>query len=177
MRIVTVNVGELHQTTKVCLYPVFLFPNGRCRLEFLLIYPSGRLECESKPITIQELDALIGNGYLRLSVREGERVYVPDIVSFLAGHVMPVVKEKEVLKEISDIIQELNGAPTTSDLCRAAYSDFLRHPTEANRIRLQEAYQRVPEHLACWLLSFDEKDIPIRKAIYGPDWKANQKDH
>ena len=65
-----------------------------------------------------------------------------------AKDVIPIVaEEEEFLREIPDIIRELNGEPTTSDICRAAYKEYLQSPTEANRLRLKEAYEMVPRPL------------------------------
>lgn len=163
--ILTLLVDGRHE--RACLYPVFLFPNTNCQLGFVVIYASGKVECGSEQYDLNGIRLLIDKGLLRTSVDEGERILIPELISIEASNVIPIVQEEEFLKEIADIVRELNGEPTTSDICRSTYKDYMRSPSEENRLRLQEAYENVPRHLDCWLLGFDEKDIPIRKAIYG----------
>jgi hypothetical protein len=78
------------------------------------------------------------------------------------------VLEAELLKEVADEIEALNGRPTSTDRCRDAYARFQAEPDEAHRLALQAAYEAVPGHLRKFLLhDMDNKDSAIRVAIYG----------
>ncbi|WP_449224061.1 DUF7639 domain-containing protein [Anatilimnocola aggregata] len=59
----------------------------------------------------------------------------------------------------------LNGLPTSSDMRRQAFQQFLHDPTESNRQILKLEYESIPSHLDCWLLGPELKDIPIRKVL------------
>jgi len=158
---------------QVCLYYAFYSNNTNCQLTTLAIHASGVIECEGYQYRLEGIEELMKIGILRTEIEEKERVYIPEIASFIACDVLPIAKETEVLNEIADIIRELNGKPTTSDLCLSAYRRYLDAPTEENRLQLKSAYELMPKHLDCWLLGFDEKDVPIRKAIYGEAYKEH----
>jgi len=40
------------------------------------------------------------------------------------------VKEKELTKEVKDIINELNGRPTTFEICQNIFEEYNKNPTE-----------------------------------------------
>ena len=164
-----VSVGS----EQVCLYFAFYFENTNCKLTTLAIHASGLIDCEGEQYKLEGIKELMERGILRTEIEEKERIYIPEIASFIACDVLPIAKENEVLKEIADIIRELNGKPTTSDLCLTAYQRYLDAPTEENRLQLKSAYEMIPKHLDCWLLGFDEKDVPIRKAIYGEAYREH----
>ena len=157
--------------TRVSLYPVFLWDNGTRYLEWMIIHPSGKVTLGQDEFTLDDIRSLIEEGTIHTSLAKGDRVYIRDLISVVAGDVLPIVKDGELLGEVRDIIRERNGEPTTSDRCRDAYARFLRGPSEENRLLLKAAYERVPDHLRVWLCSFDEKDIPIRRAVYGESWR------
>ncbi len=154
--------GSLQQAY---FYPVFLRSSSVVELSCLIICASGKIICHEEEYSVADVQKLISTHHLRTSLTAGERVLVGDLITFKITDVLPVVQEEEFVKEIADLIRDLNGLPTTSDMCRTAYTIFLASPTEPNRLRVQQAYEDVPQHLRCWLLQFGEKDAPIRRAI------------
>lgn len=155
------------QPQRAYFYPVFFRSGSFLEIEFLIIHSSGKIICDGDEYDINGVRNLIAARKLQTSIGEGDRLGVYDLATFKVVDVLCVVSEAELDKEIADLIKELNGKPTTSDACREAYERYLGEPSDANRLRLREAYELVPKHLRVWLLSFDEKDVPIRKAIEG----------
>ena len=45
----------------------------------------------------------------------------------------------------------------------------MSEPTVANRAKLKEAYESVPEHHRMYVGDMDTKDIAVRMVIYGED--------
>lgn len=166
MRFTVLHNGE---PTIVLLYPVFYYRNSNCELHYLLIYADGTIICDGQTIDISGLRSLMQNGVMRTTIPESEGVFIPELVYLVACNVVPIIQEEECLKEIEDIFCELSGRETTSERCRRIYHEYLKNPTEESRIKLQEAYDKVPIHLYGFLLGFVEKDMPIRRIIYGED--------
>lgn len=71
--------------------------------------------------------------------------------------------------EMRDIVERLNARPTSIELCRALYEDYLRTPKVSGRKELKKAYERIPSHMRRYVGDQDVKDIPVRMIIYGTD--------
>jgi hypothetical protein len=153
----------------VQLYAVFHYDNSNCRLCHLLIFADGTILFNSQCLDLEGLVELVKQGVIRTTLPDHERLYIPELVDVKVAEVILIVEEEEFLKEVGDILRELNGLPTTSDLCRSAYREYLGSPSEQGRHRLREAYEDVPKHLDVWLLGFPEKDAPIREILYGKE--------
>lgn len=172
MRDVTLTLHEDGRTVKARYYPVFYFDQGvNCELIPLFILADGGFILGDRRIDVRTLRELIEKEFVMTVLPEGQPVYVPEVTSFRAVSVINAVSEAEFLREIDDIIRELNGQLTTLELCRQAWDSYSAEPTAERREDLKAAYERVPEHNRCWLGTFDSKDISIRKAIYGKDWR------
>jgi hypothetical protein len=166
--VVTMLAGGRQQ--KVCLYPLFFYNNAQLELRILRIRADGWLQLRGVEGTVEqlstdELGTLLQQGDIRTALREGEDVYLPNLAGFNAVNVVNIVEDVDLLKEVEDIIHELNNEPTSSDICRSAFAAYQQNPTESNRLRLKEAYEQVPGQLRCWLFGFPEKDAPILNAI------------
>lgn len=146
---------------------VFIPKNNWFKLTELRVFQNGMFELEGNLFGINEIESAVHDSKIVTQVPDGRFVSIPDLAGFYVNDFVGSVEEADFLRELQDIQKHLNGEPTTSDLCRRAYEDFKDNPSDANRIALTEAYERVPFHLTCWLLGFDEKDAPIRRAIYG----------
>jgi hypothetical protein len=73
----------------------------------------------------------------------------------------------DLLAEVHDMIEALNGRPDSLKRCRKTFDEYLAAPTESSRRALQEAYEQVPDHNRSYLGDMDVRDIPIRMVIYG----------
>ena len=74
---------------------------------------------------------------------------------------------KDILGELEETFRKLNNEPTFFELCKKAFAEFKNNPTEENKIKLKEAYEKVPEHQQRYLGDMDTKDTEIRMIIYG----------
>lgn len=154
-------------------YWVFHCRNTRYSLQELRILEDGRFYFEDTVCTLEIIQGALQEGKIRTSIEDGKRLSIPGLTGFWLKEPIQIVEEPEFLKEVNDILCELNGKPTTSDRCRSAFREFQREPSDENRERLRIAYEAVPKHLDCWLLGFEDKDIPIRQAIWGEDFGSH----
>lgn len=80
------------------------------------------------------------------------------------------VYEDDFIQEIKDMIDALNGSPTSSQVCYDAYKEFVKNQNEESKAKLSEAYYKVPKHLRGFLLSdMDNKDDAILTIISTDD--------
>jgi hypothetical protein len=155
---------------EVCLYPLLYLNNAQLELRILRIRADGWLELRGlegkvQELSIDELAGLVREGRVQTKLREEESLYIRGLAWFNAVNVVNTLENGDLLKEVEDIIHELNNEPTSSDICRSAFAEYQQNPSESNRLRLKEAYEQVPGQLHCWLLGFPEKDAPILNAI------------
>jgi hypothetical protein len=129
------------------------------------IYKDGIIGCLGL-VEFEQFKEYIAQGKVITSLPENAEVRIGFLARFRAKYVRSWIKEKEFLKEIIDIIDELNGRLTSSQKCREAYERFQEDPCEATRIALKIAYESIPEHNRKYVGDMDSKDIPLRKIIY-----------
>jgi hypothetical protein len=97
----------------------------------------------------------------------GSEVHIYGLGSFILTKAFYLTDIKNKLLEINDLLRKAKGEPTTIQLCREAYEDYLANPTVAAREKLKITYEQVPEHERLYVGDMDTKDIPIRMIIYG----------
>jgi len=155
-------------------YPVFHFVNGvNCQLWPLYILADGRLIFGGEVHSLSSFTKLVEDELVVTVLPDDQRTYVPEVTSFIATNVTNIVSDDDFLREIPDIVRDLNGQPTTLDRCRDAWQEYLANPSDVRREQLKAAYEEVPRHNRLWLGGFEEKDIPIRKVIYGDQWQKD----
>lgn len=130
------------------------------------VYKDGMIDCWGL-VDIDGFKKKIASGWVVTSLPEGARVAVSGLVDVTATNVNAHVGEEEFIKEVVDVIEELNERPTSSMTCLAAVEQFNSAPSEEAREALRLAYEAVPEHNRRYLGDMDVKDIPIRMIIYG----------
>lgn len=151
-----------------CEYPIFILKAGWVQLTFLKILANGNFILENNLLGLKELKELFRDGKCQTSLNDDFEGFLRiETGRMTISDVNTWVNEFEFYKEVDDIRNELNELPTSSDRCRSIFREFQLDPSEENRSRLKFAYNEVPEHLRVWLVSFDEKDNPIRRAIFG----------
>jgi predicted NAD-dependent protein-ADP-ribosyltransferase YbiA (DUF1768 family) len=73
------------------------------------------------------------------------------------------VSAEELLGEVADQIDQLNGRPDSTGRCLRILDGYLETRTETDRQQLRAAYLAVPEHLRRFVLGdMDAKDGPLR---------------
>jgi hypothetical protein len=81
------------------------------------------------------------------------------------------VDTQEKQKEIKSLLAKVKGEADTLEICRRIYHQYLINPTTANRERLRQAYEAVPEHERMYLGDMDTKDADYVRILYQPDLK------
>lgn len=145
--------------------PCFIH-NGDYHLINLEIYQDGKIDCWDL-IDFEEFKQKISNGWVQTSIPEGSRVSVFSLGRFNIQDSSMYVKESELIKEVADIINELNNRPTVFEICRNAFDEYNDNPNEENKTKLKKAYENIPEHNRHYVLGdMEQKDYPIQDIIY-----------
>lgn len=121
-----------------------------------------------KNYTIDEFNNHISLGNITSEVPEGFQVVVYGLGKFTIGECLYSEDIQQKALEIDDIVAQLQGEKTSSQICEEIYMKYCNTPTIALRDSLKFAYEKIPEHLRTYVLGdMDVKDIPIRMIIYG----------
>lgn len=145
--------------------PIYIH-NGDYHLTELKIYADGMIDCWGL-ITVDQFKDKVKSGWVVTELPNSARVSVFLLGSLTATYAHNFVKSEELIKEIADTIKELNGKPTTSDLCKEAYEEYQKEPSGANKTKLRAFYEAVPEHNRIFILGDqDHKDNAIRSILY-----------
>lgn len=140
--------------------------NAGYRLTELKIYADEMIDCWEM-VTFEEFKNKVHSGWVVSELPEVAEISVFPLGNFTATNIKNLVKPEELIKEVADIIEELNDRPTTSDICQKAFEEYQKEPNEANKQKLKEAYEAIPEHNRVYVLGdMNQKDNPIRSAIY-----------
>lgn len=131
----------------------------------LKVYADGMIDCWGL-ITLEEFKQKIAKGWATTSLPEGAGVYIHLLGDVTTSQVENFILPQELIKEIEDTIQELNGELTSSDRCQEAYKRYLNAPTAKHKTQLRVAYYAMPEHMRVFVLGdMDVKDAPITSII------------
>lgn len=141
--------------------------NLRYFLTELKIYADGMINCWEM-VAFEEFKNKVRGGWIVTELPNTAEVSVsPGFGDFTATNITNVVKPEELIKEVADIIDELNDKPTLSDICQKTFEKYQKEPNETNKQKLKEAYEAIPEHNRAYVLGdMNQKDSPIREIIY-----------
>jgi hypothetical protein len=146
--------------------PVFI-NNLNYHLTEIQIFKDGKIDCWG----LVDFDTFIHkvrSGWIQTSVPDGETIYAFPLGNFVINKFYQRRTGEELIKEVSDIIEELNDRPTTSIFCAQAFRNYQDNPTDENKKKLRTLYEEVPEHNRQFILGdMDVDDIPIRVVLYG----------
>ena len=121
-----------------------------------------------KLVSIDEFTSLVKDGAISTEIPEDSTVHIYGFGKCTVGTCQYYANIEEKLSEINDIISQLNGDKTTSEICREVYEEYVENPTVRLKDLLKVAYENIPEHLRTYVLGdMDAKDIPVRMIIYG----------
>ena len=142
-------------------------------LSDLRVFEDGMVELgwvnDQTLMSREDLRTAVARGEVVAEPKVGERVTISSLGSFEVADVQWSADMEELLKEIDDVVDKLNGRPDAIARCRAAYEAYLASPTPGARDRLKAAYEMIPEHNQMYVGDMDTKDIPIRMIIYGEE--------
>jgi hypothetical protein len=160
----------IHRTAGSKTIPGYLLPifikNGPHHLTNLKVYQDGMVDCWEL-VSFKRFQQRIEDGWVVTRLPEGAEVFAFPLGSFVATKVKNFVTEAELVKEVADAIDELNGRPTSMARCLEAYEAYQAAPGNDARERLRDAYEAMPAHNRRYVLGdMDSKDFPIRAIVY-----------
>ncbi len=120
-------------------------------------------------LTLEGFEQFIQEGKLLTEIPLNSIVSIYGLGRFRVTEVQYASEIEEKLIEVKDILRELNGLPSSIDLCRQAHQNYIEDPTIENRDKLKIAYENVPDHQKMYVGDMDTKDIEVRMIIYGED--------
>ncbi|WP_437913229.1 hypothetical protein WME73_41780 [Sorangium sp. So ce302] len=148
-----------------------LVHDGEYHLASLRVFADGVVELGRLPspeaLDVAALRAMVEAGRIVGSVPEGARVHIHGLGSFVVQAEHYGTDPREQLREVSDLLDKLNGRPGSIARCRTAYETYLADPTVAHREALRAAYEAVPEHNRRYVGDMDTKDVGVRMILYG----------
>nr|WP_295868200.1 hypothetical protein [uncultured Chitinophaga sp.] len=150
---------------------VFYKLKGDYHLVKLNIFPDQtfqlcRLEMPME-LTTAELEEMIASAVIVTAPPVGARVHIYGLGSFTVKEADYAVDIREKLIEIREIVRGLNGEPSSVQVCREAYQQYIADPTARNKALLKVSYENVPDHHKMYVGDMDTKDIAVRMIIYG----------
>ncbi|GAA3115524.1 NADAR family protein [Nonomuraea salmonea] len=109
------------------------------------------------------LRAKLESGWVATTFDEGARASVHHLASWRFDQVNAWITAEELLGEVADAIERLNGRPDSTDRCISAALRYVDSRTEADRLALRTAYAAIPAHLRVYALGdMDARDLPLR---------------
>ncbi|MDR7209143.1 hypothetical protein [Flavobacterium piscis] len=118
-------------------------------------------------LTISEFEKLVKEKIILTEIPVHSKVLIYGLGNFeIVKNEFHTTIEEKVL-EIRDILRDLNGQPSTIVICREAYRNYIENPTIANREKLKNSYEKVPDHQKMYVGDMDTKDTEVRMIIYG----------
>jgi hypothetical protein len=139
--------------------------NGPYHLTEMSVWADGQIQCWGPLITFERFQQKVAAGWVVTALPENAQVSVWPLGRFTAVRVENGVAEAELVKEVADLIDELNGRPTASHRCREALRAYQESPSEERKEVLRAAYEAVPSHRRIFLGDQDAKDWPIRRIL------------
>ncbi|WP_067812516.1 NADAR family protein [Actinomadura kijaniata] len=148
------------------LRPVFV-RNGDYYLTNMAIFADGAIDCWGWT----DLDGLRGkleSGWIATELEPDGRASVHHLASWRFAEPATAVSAEDLLGEVADVIEELNGRPTSAERCLEAVSRYLETRREEDRLALRAAYEAIPSHQRVYVLGdMDHRDVPLRLLVAG----------
>jgi len=139
----------------------------------LALFPDGGVEMtgleDQSLFDFERLQQLAEEGILFSEIVPGTQVEILGFGNFTVRSSRYAVSIENKIKEAKDLLEQLNGRPTSLDVCRRLYNDYMKDSTTALKEQLKDAYERIPDHQRCYVGDMDTRDIPVRMIIYGED--------
>ena len=130
------------------------------------VYSDGMIDCWGL-IDVDGFKKKINEGWVVTKLPKDAEVSFYFLGSTQINSQLVNIEEDQFVREVEDIIKELNGQDTSSAVCQKTYYMYLEDPCEENKQTLKISYENVPAHNRVYILGDqDNKDNAIRKIIY-----------
>ncbi|WP_293329991.1 hypothetical protein [Microcoleus sp. CAWBG58] len=128
------------------------------------VFEDGKIDCWGL-VDFEEFKTKVAQGWVVTQVPKGARISCHHL--YWGNSTLEFYIEiDEFVKEVADIINQLQGKPTVAKTCLQAFTRFLTFPTPENKISLRAAYDAIPKHLRIYVLGdMDCKDSAILTCI------------
>lgn len=131
----------------------------------IMVYRDGMINCWGL-VDMAGFKRRVEEGWVVTCVPEGARVGIAGSGTFFtATNVTTDVEPQEFIRQVADMIRELNDVPTTSEICRAALDAYNADPSPSRKEALRLAYEDVPRHMRRYLGGTDDQDSEILAII------------
>jgi len=141
------------------------------QLADLRVFKDGAVElgrlASTETLDRAGLSAAVRDGRIVTTLPAGSRVRIHGLGSFVAAEEHSSVDIHELLRDVSDRVDKLNGRAGSVQRCRDAYKAYAAEPSEALREELRMAYESVPEHNRMYVGDMDTRDVAVRMVLYG----------
>ncbi|MEU9150454.1 NADAR family protein [Streptomyces sp. NPDC048417] len=142
--------------------------NGDYFLTDLFIYADGLVNCWGL-VTLEEFEEKLRSGWVATELPDGARASSHELAAWKFSEPRMWHTPEQLLGEVRDTIDQLNGRPDSTGRCLAAVDAFLADRTEAKRAAARDAYLAIPETSRRYALGdMDNKDWPLRALVAGP---------
>lgn len=143
----------------------------------LAVFADEKLEInnlqQKLELDLKGVKKLVEDGLLITEIPQKSQVNILGLGDFIAMETNFVVSIENKLFEIQDMIETLNSRPTSIEVCRNLYEEYLQTPTLELKEKLKTAYENVPKHQRMYVGDMDTKDIAVRMIIYGEEELEN----
>ncbi|MEO3802467.1 NADAR family protein [Nonomuraea sp. B1E8] len=147
------------------LRPIFIRNGGNYYLTDLQVFADGAIFYWEWG-DLDGLRAKLEAGWVATALEEGAWASAHDLARWRFGEVVCWTTAEELLGEVVDAIDRLNGRPDSTDRCVAAALRYVDSRSETDRIVLRDAYLAIPAHHRIYALGdMDARDIPLRLLI------------
>jgi hypothetical protein len=128
------------------------------------IYKDGMIDCWDL-VTFEEFKNKVAEGWIVTTLPEGARVSTTPGIYFTASDVKSIIEEQEFIKQVADEIKELNGEPTSLQICQEALLHYKKENSEEAKNELRKCYLAVPKHMRRFLGDMGSKDSEYRSIL------------
>ncbi|NBE98424.1 NADAR family protein [Nonomuraea sp. KC401] len=145
--------------------PIFIRNGGDYYLTDLKVFADGAIFFWEWG-DLDGLRAKLDAGWVATTLEEGAWASAHELARWRFGEVVTWTTAEELLGEVVDAIDRLNGRPDSTDRCVTAALRYVDSRSESDRIALRDAYLAIPAHHRIYALGdMDARDIPLRLLI------------
>jgi hypothetical protein len=153
------------------LLPAFIHNGGDYFLINIAVYADGMIYCWEW-VDIDVFIEKLKSGRVVTTLPEDANVSIHHVIYFSVKNVLFSVPESEFLKEILDVIEELNDRPTSLHNFIQAKKQCWDEPNEENRKIMHETFEKIPHHRKKYVLNerdhryFKEQGIKTYRTVW-----------
>ena len=146
--------------------PVITCNRGEYYFIYMTIFQDGTIDCGGYK-DLEQISVEIEEGKLLNSLPENVELEC-ELGMISSSSFEPDKKNEDLIKEIEDIINELNNRDTRRTICENAYKTYLIDPSDANFTVLRQSFDDLPSHQKVLFEYIETKD-PLFKLMNGTE--------